>query len=277
MQAGYRAQEDVSLVFKRHILERSSGFAAEPTVDLYRVQTLGVMLDRHDELLDSGLPHHSACQRVLDEFADLAARMRDMGFETADREEPLSCWPQLTEGEAERYIRERDAYQHRIALGAALCTACVSPIIIFSALEELLFGFAAGGSAPLSAVGMFGMIAIGVYLIVTAAKPKDDKKIKKGRFSLRSRLRRKLSEARERTDKRARSRMGKGIAMIVLCVAPVLLGAMIDEVFLWRSVSEAGAMLGVAGMFALIAAGVYELIMADGEKKTMKRLLDKKE
>ena len=37
------------------------------------------------------------------------------------------------------------------------------------------------------------------------------------------------------------------------------------------------AVLGVVGMFAMIGAGVYELVMADGEKKTMKHLLSEKE
>jgi len=276
-QAKYEAQEEVSLAFKRHILEKSSGFASEPMADLYRVQTLGMMLDRYEALLEGGYGPQNARQRVMDEFADIAARMRDMGFEAADRDAPLSRWPQLTEDEAERYIRERDAYQHRIALGAALCTACVSPMMLFGALEELFFGFAGGGSAMLGVVGMLGMIALGVYLIVTAVKPKDDKKVKKGHFSLGSRLRRQLSQIRELMDKRARSRKGKGIVLMVLCIVPVMLGAAVDEIFLWRFTNETGSWLGVAGMFAMIAAGVYELVMADGEKKTMKRLLNQDE
>ena len=39
---------------------------------------------------------------------------------------------------------------------------------------------------------------------------------------------------------------------------------------------EAFSVLGVAAMFLLIGAGVYELVMADGEKKTIQKLLDKK-
>ena len=271
------SSERVELAFKRHILEKTCGFASEPMEDLYRVQTLGMMLDRYDALCEGGLSEENGVQRVCYEFSDLAARMRDMGFEALEDGEPASRWPQLTQEEAERYLRECDAYQHRIALGVALCTACVSPVLLTLALAELFFGFAGDAASLLGVGGLFGMIAMGVYLIVTAARPRDNKRIKKGRFSLGSRLKSKLSQMRELVDQRARSRRGKGIAMIVLCLMPVLLGIAVDEILLWRMGSESGTMLGVMGMFLQIAAGVYELVMADGEKKTMKRLLDQGE
>ena len=55
-----------------------------------------------------------------------------------------------------------------------------------------------------------------------------------------------------------------------MSVIPVIIGAMMQEMFY----VDAWTMLGIAGMFAMIAIGVYELVMADGEKTTMKRLLD---
>ena len=35
-----------------------------------------------------------------------------------------------------------------------------------------------------------------------------------------------------------------------------------------------GAIFGVAGMFAMIGLGVYEVVVASGEKKTIAKLLD---
>ena len=49
------SREEVSLTFKRFILEESSEFASEPMADLYRVSLLGQMLDRYDALLGQGL------------------------------------------------------------------------------------------------------------------------------------------------------------------------------------------------------------------------------
>ena len=51
------------------------------------------------------------------------------------------------------------------------------------------------------------------------------------------------------------------------------IGAALSEFWL----SDGWPVLGVAGMFVMIGAGVYELVMADGENKTMKHLLSEKE
>ena len=61
--------------------------------------------------------------------------------------------------------------------------------------------------------------------------------------------------------------------MIVTSMIPVFTGAALSEI--WYS--DAFPMLGLAGMFLMIGAGVYELVMADGEKKTVGRLLKNKE
>ena len=122
-------------------------------------------------------------------------------------------------------------------------------------------------------IGMVSMIGMGVYSMVTAAKPRDEKRIKAGRFALGSRVRRKLEALREEIESKARRRKGKGIAAIVLSLIPVLASAVIAE----GAYVDAWPLFGICGMFLMIAVGVYELIMADGEKKTIKRLLDKKE
>lgn len=270
------ASESVTLAFKRHILQKSSGFASEPMADLFRVNLLSQMLDRYDELREKGMGEMSSQSRVLYEFDDIAARMRDMGFEEIgpmEEEVRLSRWPQLGESEAARYIEERDEYLHRISLGVMLCTACVAPLMAFCGLSECFFGYAVDAANMLGLIGMFGMIGMGVYAMVTAVKPKHEKKIREGRFALSARLRRNLTQLREEVEAKARRRMGKGVAMIVTSLIPLFVGAAISEI--WYS--DAWPMIGLAGMFLMIGAGVYELVMADGEKKTMKRLLDEKE
>ena len=57
--------------------------------------------------------------------------------------------------------------------------------------------------------------------------------------------------------------------MLANCVLPIFVGAMLDS--MWGG--NFWAIIGVAGMFALIGAGVYEVVMAAGEKKTVRDLL----
>lgn len=266
------AGEETILAFKRHILESTSGFVHEPMADAFRVSLLSQMLDRYDELQAKGTSESSCRNRVIREFDDIAARMMEMGFTQTDSFEDevnLSRWPQLTQQEAESYIRERDAYMHRTAMGIFMCVACLVPMMVFTAIAEV-FWLAEEFFAMLGLVGMFVMIGLGVYAMVTAVKPKSEKRIKKGRFALAGSLRRRLTQVREAIDTKARKRKGRGVAMCVMSIIPVLIGAMLEEMFY----VDAWPMLGVAGMFAMIAFGVYELVMADGEKTTMKRLLD---
>ena len=275
MQAQQKSavSEKTTLTFKRHILSKSSGFASEPAVDLFRVNLLARMLDRYDELRGKGMSEAASQSRVLDEYDDIAAQMRAQGFEEAEAPEQAPAgarWPLLSEAEAMQYVQERDAYLHRQAMGTALCSSCVMPLMIGAALTEFWFSDA---FSMLGLVGMFVMIGMGVYAMSTAVKPKKQTAIKKGRFSLSTRTRAKLARMSEDVERRTRSRRGKGIAVLVTCVIPLFIGAALSEFWL----SDGWPVLGVAGMFVMIGAGVYELVMADGENKTMKHLLSEKE
>ena len=270
-QQNRAASEETVLAFKRHILEQSAGFVSEPAADAFRVSLLGRMLDRYDALQAKGMGELSCRNRTIYEFGDIAAQMRDMGFaEIAGEQETASRWPQMSEAEAMRYIAQRDAYLHKTSLGVMLCTVCVMPIMIGAALDEFWYSEV---FAMLGLVGMFAMIGMGVYAIVTAVKPKDEKKVKKRRFSLSRKLRQLLEQMKEGVEAKARKRKGKGIALIVTSVIPLFIGAVLSE--LWYS--DAFPMIGLAGMFLMIGTGVYELVMADGEKKTIGRLLKNKE
>lgn len=273
MQAQYRraADEETILAFKRHILSASQEFAARPEEDLFRVNLLGQMLDRYDELSGKGLSTFTCRNRVIDEFCDIPARMRAQGFDSEDgaRAAGASRWPQLSEAEAARYMKERDAYLHRIALGVMMCTACVTPVLLGAGLAELFFGFAYDVFAVLGVAGMFGMIGTGVYTITSAKKPEKEKAIKKGQFSLGMRLKKQLQAMKETVWEKTRRRTAKGIGLIIACLIPLFLGIALDIFF----ITEFFSILGCGGMFVMIGAGVYELIMADGEKKTVGRLL----
>ena len=259
------SREEVSLTFKRFILEESSEFASEPMADLYRVSLLGQMLDRYDALLGQGLSEEGAIARVFGEFRDIPARMREEGFTPAG-ETASSRWPQMTEDEVTQYVRESSAVLHRRSLGTALCSACCFPMMIGAALSEM-WNTDVGSFMGLA--GMFGMIGLGVYLLTATRKPRGRDRVKKGHFSLSARVRKKLRELRGARDEKASHRRGKGIAMLVGCVSPILIGAMLDE--MWAA--DFWAILGVAGMFGMIGAGVYELVMASGEKKSIRELL----
>ena len=268
IQAQRAPREEATLAFKRHILAASAGFASEPMADAYRVSLLGRMLDRYDALCAQGLSDSASSSRVIAEFSDIPAQMRAQGFdELGEDEAPVSRWPQLTEGEADAFMQENDAYLHRIALGSALCSACVAPLMVGASFTEL---WGADFPSIIGLMGMFGMIGMGVYTITAARKPKQLKRVKEGRFSLSTRVRRKLMQLREEAETQAGRRRGKGIALLVMCIMPLLVGAALDS--MWRN--SFAPVLGLAFMFAMIGAGVYELIMADGERKTLDRLLD---
>lgn len=271
-EAKYRgASEETILAFKRHILESSAGFASEPAADAFRVSLLSLMLNRYDLLCAKGLSGYTAARQTIAEFSDIPAQMSEMGFEKAKvhEEERFSRWPKLTEEEAQRYIRERDAYIHKTAMGIFMCVACIVPLMVFCGMSELLWGFADDAANLLGLVGMFAMIGMGVYVMVSAAKPKEEKKIRKGRFSLGAGLRRRIMQMKEGIEEKARKRRGRGVALCVMSLIPVMIGAVLSEMWF----TDAWPMFGVAGMFLMIAAGVYELVMADGEKKTIKRIL----
>ncbi len=262
--------EDAALAFKRFILDETAAFEQTPEADLFRVNTLAQMLDRFDDYAGNGADTPSAVSYVRREYANLADRMREAGFEEAEREGKRAArWPVISEEEAAQYLKEANAQVHKRAIGIGLCSACCLPLLLINGVCELLGGYS--DAWPLLGLcGMFGMIAMGVYAIVTAKKPDSEKKINKKRFSLSARLRRKLTAMQEMTREKARRRRGKGIAMLVACVLPIFLGAALDELFY---VYDAFAIMGVGGMFAMIGAGVYELLVADGEKKAIDRLL----
>lgn len=259
------SREEVSTAFKRFILEESSDFVSEPMADLYRVSLLGQMLDRYDAAIREGASEERAAERVYREFGDIPKRMREEGFERADGY-GKARWPQLSEEEVAQYVRESSEALHRRSLGTALCSACCFPMMIGAAFTEM---WRTDVGAFLGMAGMFGMIGMGVYLLTATRKPRGQDKIKKGHFSLSARVRKKLRDLREAIDEKASRRRGKGIAMLATCVLPIFVGAMLDS--MWGA--NFWAIIGVAGMFALIGAGVYEVVMAAGEKKNIRDLL----
>lgn len=259
------SREEVSTSFKRFILEESSDFASEPMADLYRVGLLGQMLDCYDEAIAGGMSAERAAERVYREFGNIPQRMREEGFESAQGY-GKARWPQMSEDEVAQYVRESSEVLHRRSLGTALCSACCFPMMIGAAFTEMWRMYI---GAFLGMAGMFGMIGMGVYLLTATRKPKGQDKVKKGHFSLSARVRKKLRELREAIDEKASRRRGKGIAMLSTCVLPIFVGAMLDS--MWGS--KFWAIIGVAGMFAMIGAGVYEVVMAAGEKKNIRDLL----
>lgn len=269
------AREDVTLAFKRFILEQSGGFESEPQANLYRVNLLAQMLDRYDALRAVGTSEELCLQRVRREFADIPERMAKAGFERVSTQGrgAVARWPQLTEVEAEEYIAQANTFAHRMGIGTALCAACCAPLMAAVGLSELWWR-GEDAFAFMGLIGMFVMIGLGVYAFVTAEKPKQRNDIKKGRFSLNSRLRSKLTRQLDATRRKTRKRTATGIALLTTCVIPILFGAMLGEIFGGYGMFPT---IGVGGMFVMIGLGVYELVVADGEKKAVAALLKEKD
>lgn len=269
MMQGAVAREEIELSFKRYILEKTEAFAHEPMEDVYRVNLLGQMLDRYDELRQKGLSGDAALQRTTADYADIPARMRREGFEEAGAHRTEARWPQMTEEEAADYVKQSDAYARKIAMGTVLCSACVAPMMLLVALMSAFDRPDVGGM--LGCVNMFVMIGMGVYCLVTAKKPENRSRIRSGKFSLSASLRKKLMARKARADEKARHKKGFGSALLATCVLPIFAGAALDS--LWGLYSNPFAILGVGAMFLMIGAGVYELTAANGEKKPIKDLL----
>ena len=267
------SNEAVALKFKCFILDETKMLANTPEADLYRVQLFAQMLDRYDDYAANGAQADAACTYVLREFANIRERMIKEGFGDCDaHEQRTSGWPQLSEDEAAQYIRDREAEAHNRAIGIGLCSACVAPLMLMTGVDTLMTGYAGDASSLLGLCAMFITIAAGVYEIVTAKKPEDQKKIRKRRFSLSDALRKKLIEMKDLLEEKARKKRGRGIMMLVACVLPIFLGAALDE--LWnRWTNDAFTMIGVGGMFVMIGAGVYSLLSAGAQKRAIKRLL----
>ena len=175
----------------------------------------------------------------------------------------------MTEEEAADYVKQSDAYARKIAMGTALCSACVAPMMLLVALMSAFGRPDVGGM--LGCVNMFVMIGMGVYCLVTAKKPENRSRIRSGKFSLSAFLRKKLMARKARADEKARHKKGLGSALLATCVLPIFAGAALDSV--WGLYSNPFAILGVGAMFLMIGAGVYELTAANGEKKPIKDLL----
>ena len=272
-----QAREDATLSFKRFILQRSEAFASEPKADLYRVNLLAQMLDRYDELRGAGVGEEMSIQRVEREFADIHERMADAGFERADRFAPRgdSRWPQLSEMDVERFLKEEGVYAHKNAIGSALCAACCAPLFAAMSVSGLWY-YSWRVEEAMSFIGLgglFAMIGLGVYTFATAQKPKLHSDVKRGRFSLSNRMRRRIEELYEAVNVKTRKRVARGIAMFVTCVVPLFIGVAFGNIF---GGEDFFAMLGLTGMFGMIGLGTYELVVANGEKKTVKQLLKQK-
>lgn len=275
------ARERATAAFKRAIIEGTRAIEAGPEADLFRVNLLGRMLDRYDILLASGASADLAQRHVLYEFDDLAARMEAQGFRRAEPraasgayQDADAAWPQLTDAQADEYIAQSDAYHKRCAKGAGVLSACCMPLFIGVSFSEL--GYAPNFSevaAMFGLMGMFAEIGYGVYLCATAKKPKLHDAVNRRRFALGGRLRRRLERMRETVEDAARGRKGLGIAMLVACVIPLFAGVAGDMLMgsdgFW-------SLLGLSGMFGMIGVGVYELTLANGERKAFRRLLKEK-
>ena len=266
------AREEVELSFKRYILERTEDFEREPMADLYRVNLLGQMLDRYDALRDKGMNAEAALQQTQDDFSDIPRRMRREGFEELNAPTSSGRWDQLTEQEAADYVKQSSEYQNRVAIGSALCSACVAPLMAFTGLMTLIGESLMDVGGTLGLVGMVAKIGLGDNCPTTANKPKNRAKIRSHAFNNSPRLRKKLLMLKEAADEKTRRRRGKGIALLATCVVPIFIGAALDGVLNLNS-SDPFAILGVAAMFLMIGLGVYEVTAAPGEKKPLNELL----
>lgn len=269
------AREQAVAAFKRAILEGTRAFEAGPEADAFRVNLLGRMLDRYDVLLASGASGELAARHVLYEFGDLAARMEAQGFaRVRSGARAGDAWPQITDEQADEYIAQSDAYHKRCAKGAGILSACCMPLFAGASFSNLTYYTNLAEAAVMfGLMGMFALIGYGVYLCATAKKPKLHEAVKRRRFTLGGRLRRRLERMRETVEDAARGRKGLGIALLVCCVIPLFAGATLDT---FMGSDGFFVTLGLSGMFGVIGGGVYELTLADGERKPFRRLLKEK-
>ncbi|MFQ9447097.1 MAG: hypothetical protein ACLR4A_06870 [Christensenellales bacterium] len=64
-----------------------------------------------------------------------------------------------------------------------------------------------------------------------------------------------------------------GSTLLATCCVPIFIGAALDS--MWYVYNNSFAILGVGAMFLMIGAGVYEVVVASGEKKAAERFVEK--
>ena len=258
------AQRDAELSFKRHILEQSSGFVCEPAADMYRLNLLGMMLTRYDELKDSGLSDLMSLQRTILEYEDIGQRMQEAGFEPQEE----FSEDQLTENEAIQYIEERQRFLNKRMQGVAICVASMMPLFVLGMIAQFLL---LDSCYLIGLLASIVMVGFGIYMIASARRPRDEERVRYGAFSLSTRVRRKMEQYAETVKEKAKKRKGIGVVLMVTSGFPVIVSNVLAEMFL----EDAWLLAGVSGMLVMAAIGVYQICMSQGENKTMKNLLSK--
>lgn len=176
--------------------------------------------------------HDELLQNTLDRFDDDVA--------SGKSEQEAYRLAVLSLGNSEEllkpfYPRSRNTGAFRTT-AIVLYATCVVPVILFGTMDIR--------PSTLGATLMFWMVAVATMLMIMAGKARP-------------------TEGAEK----AKTLRAVGVALIIASVTAVFIGAGYEEIRVIRLIPVSGAILGVCGMFGMIAAGIALLVTA-GQKDT---------
>lgn len=215
------------------------------------------MLDKYEDLIQSGASEHEALGKVIAEFGNIEELVEEFNFQKADinhsqtkNSDYSTDFDTVTENQLVDYF---DAKTNSILL-----TAIATFIIIASvSMMMMLFGiFGSDGTfAPIIGVSLILIaVTIAVLLYIVAdQRTKAYKYIEKANFFLAPQLKTQLEKTIEDFRQTYSIAIGLGVALIILPIIPLIIVSILE-------IGERFIFFGVSGMLIGVAAAVFIFI-----------------
>jgi len=172
-------------------------------------------------------------------------------------------YPWLSMDDSYAYISDRLLAVQKIALGVALCVLSPAPVVLFAGLFP--FGGALGTSLLLL------MVALAVYLFIMANTDSAKyRHIERRQFTPVPGIAEWVGESLTRLRPKLIRENALGVMLCVICPAPVIV---MTSVFPGSSAAQG---IGVALLFAFVAAACYLFVQNSGTQRCYQRLLRRK-
>ncbi len=219
-----------------------------------------MMEDKYQELIDEGKSNNEAVGTVIAEFGNLNEIADELGLKQIVEEPEQFGRRRVSVDEAREYIRDRKTASILIGLGVVFCIMCVVPPIIAEAI---------GANDVMGAVGLFGMVAIGVVLfIVSSVLSGKWKFMDKEECTLDISATDYVVEEKKKYNLKHAIFVSIGVAFCILSVVPPMI---LSEISLGSDVSADE--LGGAGLFVFVAIGVFLIVVSTTRKHSYEYLL----
>lgn len=236
-----------------------------------------MMEDKYAELIAEGHTENEVIGTIISEFGNLSEIAEELGIEevvTPRDYTDVQPGPEqgqeytkqnacrvITMDEAKDYLKDSAGSALCIALGVMLCVLSVTgPIVMDAICLDSTYG----------AIGMIIMIAAAVVIFVAnGVRMQRWDFMKKQACAIDFATNQVVSERRERYRVIYTLLLAIGIMLCVICIIPPII---MDEINPVPGILDMGE-LGAAGMFVLVAIGVFMIVLASCTQSGYKTLL----